>query len=142
MVWNEEMLNKWQKVRLENWNTVFMRERKYDKFPTVTIPVVPKKVEEPKFKITVNNRSKESLGRTTFILVNDKGEFLGLCELAIRNDEAGLTTRDDNEFNHMELSEELEEIRDIIQSDKRAIFVHPQRKRQGYGTQLLLIGFN
>ena len=113
MVWNEEMLNQWQKIRLENGNTVFMREKKRENVQDTgnNNRIKNKKLESG---ITIRSISLENLGVTTFIMVDSKNDFLGFCEWGIREDEAGLTMRDTKEFDNMDLPKELEEIRDRI----------------------------
>ena len=141
MIFNQEMLGKWQKYCLDNGNTIYLRERKNNTVSSYNISAENKELIRPKRKIIVNNMSKAALGYTTIILTDSDNNFLGLCEFAIRDKEAGLTSRETTEYKNMDLPEELEDIRDEIQSNSDAIFVNKELKQHGIGTQLLIIGF-
>lgn len=140
MDWNEEMLEKWQKVDLENGNIIYLRERKNEEVDEIKLPKI--EVAENK-RIHVRKKNvKPILGTTTIILTDNDKKFLGLCEFRIKDGEAALSTRDVNEYNNMDLPEELEKARKDIEDNLDAIFVNKNMKNTGLGTQLLIIGFN
>lgn len=140
MKFNETMLGRWQKYMLDNGNILYLRERKKD----ITNDKEIKRQDyiKPKVNIKIRSISKEAIGTTTIILTDSNNNFLGLCEFKIRDGEAGLASRDSNEYNCMDLPEELEKERDEIQSNDNALFVNKKMKYCGIGTQLLIIGFN
>ena len=149
MDWNEEMLGKWQKIELEDGKRVHIREAKRKEVTGTEKeePRVSKKEIREGIKITYRQH-KPQLGRVTVILVDENEEFLGLCEFVIKEEHALLGAREQNDikgnayYRPMELPEELENAREDIEDNIDAFYVHPEKKYQGIGSQLLLISFN